>query len=264
MSDTALKIPRLSGNQLKIIAAIFMAIDHSSMLFFPNVYLFRLLGRISYPLFAFMIAEGAKYTKNKLKHFLMIFVLAVICQIVYFFFDNGSLYMCILVTFSLSTLCLYALQYFKKQLFNTQAKAPAKILSGALFAFSIIATNLFCKCFEVDYGFFGCILPVFINLFDFHQIPAPDTWKKLDCLPVRLACLCVGLIVLSSYQTYSLQNIGMAEPWTYLQWFSLLALPFLCLYSGEKGKRNMKYFFYLFYPLHLVLLEGIFLAIHLL
>ena len=201
MTQTTLRLPRLNGNQLKILAAITMLIDHLGTLIFPRVYLLRFIGRLSYPLFAFMIAESAKYTKNKLKHFLMIFVLALLCQIVYYFFDNGSLYMSILVSFSFATICLYALEYFKKQIFDENAKWFYKILSAVLFLSAIIGTNVFCQLFQVDYGFYGCITPVLVNLFDFHQIPAPDKLKKLDNLYVRIFCLFVGLVLIG-FVTY--------------------------------------------------------------
>lgn len=71
----------ISGNVIKILAAILMVIDHIGVILFPNVLLLRIIGRLSFPLFAFMIAEGAKYTKNKLKYFLGIFILGIICQI---------------------------------------------------------------------------------------------------------------------------------------------------------------------------------------
>ena len=257
---TIANVRRLSGNQLKILAAILMVVDHIGVLFFPTNILFRAIGRLSFPLFAFMIAESAKYTKNKLKHFLMMFGLALICQIVYFFFDNGSLYMCILVTFSISTLCLYALEFFKKKLFDTQAKWQEKVGTGIIFVLSVIGAYAFCQALQVDYGFPGCMVAVFVNLFDFHQIPAPAKLKKLDCFWVKLLCLFIGLLVLAAYTGNLYIQLGKPS-WKYVQCLSFLAIIPLMFYSGEKGKWNMKYFFYLFYPLHLVLLEGIYILI---
>ena len=74
----------LSGNTLKIIALIAMTLDHLCLLVFPEMQWFRIIGRIAMPIFAYMIAEGCRYTKNKVKYFLMVFVLGVICQVVYF------------------------------------------------------------------------------------------------------------------------------------------------------------------------------------
>ena len=58
----------LTNNQLKIIAMVSMALDHIGLLFFPDVMLFRALGRIAFPIFAYMIAEGCRYTKNRAKY----------------------------------------------------------------------------------------------------------------------------------------------------------------------------------------------------
>ena len=41
------------------------------------------------------------------------------------------------------------------------------------------------------------------------------------------------------------------------QIYSLFAIPLLALYSGKRGKANLKYFFYIFYPLHLVVIQAI-------
>jgi uncharacterized membrane protein len=122
----------LNINALKFLAAFFMVIDHIGLMFFPYILEFRILGRLSMPLFAFALAEGCNYTRDKLKHFLLLFVLAVICQTVYYFFDNGNLYMCILVTFSLAVLTIYALQYCKRCLFSEGVKLWEKIFSTAL------------------------------------------------------------------------------------------------------------------------------------
>jgi len=63
------KIRFLSGNMLKIIAALAMLCDHVGLLFFPSQDIFRIIGRLAFPIFAFMIAEGCKYTRNKAKYF---------------------------------------------------------------------------------------------------------------------------------------------------------------------------------------------------
>ena len=238
----------LNANAIKFLAAAFMLLDHIGLLLFPEIECLRALGRISMPLFAFAISEGCRYTRNKVKHFALLFCLAVICQIVYYFFDNGNLYMCILVTFSLSTLCIYALQFFKKKLLEG-AKLNEQILSGTLLLFAVLFTYFFNVWFTVDYGFIGCMLPVFASLFDFRGINVPEPLKKLDCLPLRIACFGAGCLLMCAY---------LYAAWS-LTVYMLFALPILLLYNGEKGKWKTKYFFYVFYPLHLVLLEGIYI-----
>ena len=59
----------LNGNHLKLIAVFTMLLDHVGILLFPQIRLLRILGRLAYPIFAFMIAEGCRYTKNKLRYF---------------------------------------------------------------------------------------------------------------------------------------------------------------------------------------------------
>ena len=79
-----------NGNTLKFLACITMLIDHAGILLFPQYDIFRIIGRIAFPIFAFMIAEGCRYTKNKLRHFLMIFGLGVLCQLAYVVSDPKS------------------------------------------------------------------------------------------------------------------------------------------------------------------------------
>ena len=215
----------LSGNVLKILAAIFMAIDHMGVILFPRVEILRIIGRLALPIYAFMIAEGCKYTRNKKKHFGMIFGLGAVCQIVYYLFD-GSLYFSILITFSLSILMIYAMQYWKQK---------KTVLSGLVFVTSVIATYLLNQWFTIDYGFWGCMLPVFAAL--------PHGTDR-DRLSVNTTMLGIGLIFL-----------GLSTD--AIQCLALLALPLLYAYNGKRGKLNLKYFFYIFYPTHLVALEGI-------
>lgn len=235
----------LSGNALKILAAIFMVIDHVGLMFFPSLPIFRIIGRLAFPVFAFMISEGARYTKNRLRYFLTMLSLSAVCQIVYFFFDGGSLYMCILVTFSLSILMIYALDLFKRVLFS-ENPLFLKILCAAAALLVFGAVYLLNVFLEIDYGFAGCLAPVFASVPSFRGIDAPESVLRIDNLFLRILFFAVGLLLLSV-------DAGG------IQYFSLVAIIPLLTYSGKRGKYKMKYFFYLFYPLHLVLLEAIFI-----
>ena len=250
--DALKKLRILNGNTLKLIAAALMLVDHLGMIFFPETAILRAIGRLSMPIFAFMISEGCRYTKNKYKHFFLLFGLGAGCQLFYYFFDPHSIYFGILITFSFSILMIYALQFAKKCFFDENAGFWKTINAVALFFALVLGVFLFCRRFHVDYGFFGTMIPVFASLFDFRGIPAPDAWKKFDVLPVRVLCMLIPML------TLIIAN-GTSFPVP-----SLLAIPLLLLYSGEKGKRNMKYFFYIFYPAHLAILEGLFMLIYVL
>ena len=241
------KMRVLNMNTLKFLAAAFMVIDHIGVIFFPFTMWWRIIGRLSMPLFAFAISEGCRYTRNKVKHFALLFVLATLCQIVYYLYD-GTLYLCILVTFSLSILNIYALQNLKKKFFEDK-KITQLIPAMLLFLLSVAFTALVCNLPDVmiDYGFWGCMMPVLASLFDFRNIPVPENLQKLDCLPVRVGCMSIAVLFVA---------IELA-PTTPIGYFALLTIPLLLLYNGKKGKCNTKYFFYIFYPLHLVLLQGI-------
>ena len=239
------KLRFLNGNTLKLLAALFMVFDHVGVMLFPKAAWLRFLGRFAMPLFAFMIAEGCRYTKNKVKHFAMLFGLGVACQIVYYIFDPTNLYLSILLTFSFSVLIIYALQYAKKCIFEGKPTTE-KLLAVVLVLGLIAAAYRTCQLITVDYGFWGIMMPVFASIFDFHRIPAPEKLKKLDCLPVRVGCMLVAEFLLI---------VTFSKPLFQLP--ALLSFLLLFLYNGEKGRANLKYFFYIFYPLHLALLQGV-------
>ena len=243
MEKRNFKFAVLSGNVLKILAAIFMVIDHAGLMLFNYVKPMRIIGRLAYPIFAFMIAEGCKYTKHKLKYFGNIFILGVLFQIVYYVAEK-SLYMSIFVTFSLSILMIYALQNFKKQLFAK--KWFLSLLAFLIFAFSIAGTYVLNQKLSIDYGFWGSMMPVFVSLF--HADPKDENQrllKKIDSvyLSVLMATIAIVIIAISlHYSRFSNQE------------YAILSIPLLLMYSGKRGKRKMKYFFYYFYPIHLVVL----------
>ena len=58
----------LSASSLKIMACVFMFIDHVGLEIFTQINILRVIGRLAYPIFAFFIAEGCKYTIQPLPH----------------------------------------------------------------------------------------------------------------------------------------------------------------------------------------------------
>ncbi len=240
---TNYKLGFINGNTLKIIAAVTMLIDHIGYILLPQYRFLRIIGRLAMPIFAFMIAEGCKYTKNKKRYLFTIAALAFIYQVVYYLYD-GTTKMCILVTFSLSIIMIYALQYFYKMFFAKDASLLKKAFAALVFLATVAGTYIFVNRFNVDYNLYGCLLPVFaatVNIPD----TAPKFFKRFNCIPVSVFMLGIGLL----YLCYKLGGIGG------LQTYSLLSIPILFLYSGKRGKYKMKYFFYIFYPVHLFILE---------
>lgn len=222
---TATKTGLLSGNWLKIIAAVTMLIDHIGYIFFPTQTLWRIIGRIAMPIFAFMIAEGCCYTRSKLRYFLSVLGLGLLCQTVYVAFAGGW-ELCMPVNFSLSILLVCTLE---------QAVKERSWLWATLFALVMALVYLLNEAVTLDYGFWGCMLPLFCCLP--RVLGRQERW-------LRVLTLGIGMVLLSMNSSV-------------LQWYSLMALPLLLLYSGQRGKAKMKYFFYIFYPLHLAVLQGI-------
>ena len=215
--------PFLTGNALKLIAALSMTIDHAGLLLFPQYPVLRILGRLAFPIFAFMIAEGCKYTHSRRRYFGNIFALAVLCQSVYYLVD-GSLYLSILFTFSLSILTIFALQDFRRE---------PTLLRGAVFFGAVAGVYVLNRIFSIDYGFWGCMVPVFAAL------PQNTKW---DTPVVSTGLLGVGLVFLGLHFGGN-------------QMFALAAIPLLLCYNGKRGKWKLKSFFYIFYPAHLVILQ---------
>lgn len=240
----------MSSFILKIIAAVTMFIDHAGLLLFPEWEFMRIIGRLAFPLYAYCIAEGFRYTKNRKLYFLRIFLLGLVCQIVYTVVDR-QLYLGILIVFSLSILLMACADSFKKavqgevsplnrsvtKLLKREeclSKKSDKILSGGVLAVFTAAVFVLCLVIDVDYGFFGIMLPVFTSVFEDR--------------PRRLVMFTATLLALS---------IDLTSAGFITQFWCLLAVPLVAVYNGKPGKYRMKYFFYIFYPAHLILLYAL-------
>ena len=226
-------LPGLTGNQLKILALVAMTFDHVGLQLFPEYDIFRYIARLAFPIFAYMIAEGAKYTKNRLRYFGQMFGLGVICQLVYFF-AMDSLYQCILITFSFSVILIYALDYAIKKKNVDAWILFAMIFIATVFLVEFLPSLLKGTDYCVDYGIWGVLTPVLV-------FAAPGKITKLAVMTVPLAFL---------------SFVGV-----HYQWMAFFTLIPLALYNGKRGKWRMKNLFYIYYPLHLVVIYGIDLLI---
>ncbi len=206
--------------QLKIIACTSMLVSHTGLILSSFVsedvsMLFYLFGRIAFPLFAFFISDGWNYTRNKIKYMRNLLVFAFISQIPYMLYiDKDGLN--VLFTLLIGTTALWIYDRTKNSFLLPLCFTPV----------------FFASFLNLDYGWKGVLL---ILLFGIIQ-------KKNVKLIVLIILL--GLIYLPKNQF--VYDMGFIV--------SMLSLFLLLFYNGESGSKKFKYLFYLFYPLHLILL----------
>ena len=214
----------LTNNQLKLIAMLSMTVDHIGYILFPRIMWFRIAGRLAFPIFAYMVAEGCSHTRNLRRYLGSMAMIAAICQVITFL-AVGSIDQCIMVTF---TLAIGLIILAKKAKEKGTLFAWIFLLGGIVTAFAI--TEILPRVvsgFSVDYNFIGVILPLCVYL-------TKNKWTKLAVCALCLCALPIGV-------------------W-WGQWFALLAIPLLALYNGQRGKWRMKWLFYFYYPAHLAAL----------
>lgn len=204
----------INRNFLKIIAVIAMFLDHLGKIFLPDVLFLQVIGRISFPIFAFFIAEGYFYTKSRKKYFLTMLIFAILSQPVYYF-AFSKIGLNILFTFAFSIILIYLLENIKRD---------KLIFSIYIIIYFIIFLMLDIFNF-ISYEFVGIVLPLIFYFFRTSNL-------KYIIATIALAFLSI-----------------FSVPY---QFACIIAIPLLMLYNNKKGKYNLKYFFYTFYPLHLL------------
>jgi hypothetical protein len=224
----------MTRNQLKWIALITMTIDHIGLFLFPEgemVYVvMRILGRIAFPLFAFMIAEGFLHTSNLKKYMMRLLVLGILTETLFavlyvysgtnlthlWFLEGPGFRMNIMWTLLLG---LIGLALVKKY------EAYHMLIIPALFFFSVF----------LPYGFYGFGLIMIFGIFNNSK----QKWGYA-----------LGLTLI--YCFYPAISLGF-EGVNWIQLFALLSIPILMFYHGNRGKAALKWF-YLYYPLHIALI----------
>ena len=255
----------LSGNQIKMIAVVCMFIDHFCEIFFYTFKLtflrpmmdaglmtmgqhdllfgingfFRGIGRIAFPLFCFAFAEGYAHTRNKGRYLLRLALFALISEVpfdIFFMWHGGPGlwseeiarhwpmwwdHQNVFFTFLLAFSGLWLME-----------KASALVKWKPL-AFLLQCGVAFVVCFLAeykvrgDYSGFGVFFILVAYFLRKNRI-------------VQIAGLILATLV---FNRYHCQPIPFA-----------IALVLMLLYNGQRGQRNLKYFFYWFYPVHITLL----------
>ena len=210
----------MSSFVLKIIACVAMLIDHIGYALYPNVAILRMIGRIALPIFAFQVALGFRHTKDKEKYILRMFLFAVISQIPFSLLTSIHT-----STFRLNIGITFLLALLL--LYSIEDIKPiwAKILCSLV----VIALSCFLK---YDYYIYGIALVlIFYYTFNNKKVVFPFYY--------------VTTMIYCMYRK------------SLLQIYSLFSLIPIMLYNGKKGP-SFKYFFYAFYPLHMLAIYIIF------
>ncbi len=204
-----------------------MSIDHiaATKVFIEDpsiIYNMRLIGRLSFPIFAFLIAEGYFYTKNIKSYLIRLGTFAIISEMFFDLAFNNSVLefesQNIFFTLFLGLVAISLFDRFKNKNYH-------------LSLLILIGMGILSILLKTDYNVYGIILIFIFYLF------------RNQFIQTLFAIIVLNVIYsLAGYdQIYSNQSA------------SIVALVFIYFYNHKKG-RNYRYLFYIFYPLHLLLL----------
>lgn len=208
-------LTREQSNWLKIMAVTFMIIDHIGLVFFPEQSAWRIVGRLAFPLFAYQLAVGFEFTRDRKTQLKYLILFALVSQIPYTLVTGmpwNELHLNVFGTF--------AVAYGILMLWERPNKVAFAIALGALLLTSP----------GMDYGLYGVILPLGFYLLRKHPVGQ-----------VLLLFVATGFKAIdgSSLQLFAVFSIFI------LIIVSTLKLPPIKL---------SKWFFYWFYPVHLTLI----------
>lgn len=237
----------LSAAALKWIAIVTMLLDHigaavldglfmqsrgfSSAVFLKLYYALRVIGRLAFPIFCFLLIEGLIHTRSRWRYFLRLALFAVLSEIPFdlaFQRTWWSLgYQNVFFTLALGLGAAAAWDWL------TQSnERDCNTLRGLAALLTAVAAVFAADRMRCDYGGYGVALILVMYLL------RDKPWGR-DLL--ALAVLGAKVLAGSSH---------------WVELLGVLSFPLLHLYNGQRGRQN-KYFFYVFYPAHLLLLAGI-------
>lgn len=218
----------LNRNQIKYILIIAMVIDHIAWRFVPigSVLgqVMHFVGRLTGPGMAILLAEGYQYTKNKKKYALRLFIFSIISWPAFTLFEYGKW-----PTAAFSVISALFLSFIAIWMWD-ESNLPKAVKIVLLVIICIIAM-------PCDWNAI-CVLWVF-----FFYIYRDDKKKQWISYFI-ISAIWVGAVIMVSWK--QIFQLGVV----------LVPLLLLVFYNGESGKKSAfnKWFFYVFYPLHLFIL----------
>ena len=285
----------ISNFILKIIALIFMTIDHVGV-FLPSSplqFTFRVLGKIALPIFIYTTLEGCKKTKDIKKYMLRLGVMSifmyiaiVIAQLV-LYFNNGYLLVFQNIFFTLLNLVFIYYLFFVNKIKNKRRMVilPILIFIGSYIFFllringiSEFISSIFVDGLTTMYGleapimFVGALLGIYIyEEIVRKRLNNDETLvneflcsKKAQLSRNIIMCLSIALVSLIMYSfTYeNIPSFTFGNTCIYNTYF-IICFPFILLYNGKRGFNNkiVNGAFYLYYPLHIGIIALIFILI---
>lgn len=253
----------MSALTLRIIASICMLIDHIGLFF--DIFIFRLIGRVAFPLYAFLLVNGFRHTKNRLRYACRLAIFAVISQIPYMmlaynwiplsaygyvlskvdFFKLMIYDLNVFVTLFLGLLGIWAGEALRKHKWTRYICLLPSILLYFVFYFGHLKS---------DYGGTGIML---ITVYWFFE--GKKVWMTLG----TLFTFYHGMLIGYAYQLYHGLELTLPNSGYLIPLCTLLALPLMFLYNNKPGRmpqnrlarKSVQLGFYAFYPLHIVLLR---------
>ena len=227
----------LNSTALRLLAILFMVLDHLWATVVPGNLWLTCLGRLAFPIFAFQLCEGYRYTSDYRRYCLRLLVFALLSEIPFNLFYAGSVifpfHQNVLFTLLLGLLAIRQADMLRREegikKKSLRCLALLLILAGGVVLFP-------------DYGLMGVMTVLCFFVFRDHRL-------------FQLAAMAVLNIFTFKGQTIPVSLFGLACDFP-IQGFALLALPLIWLYNGEKGRggKGLRLFWYIFYPLHMLAL----------
>lgn len=272
-----------SAYELKWLAIIFMTIDHFGVLvllpfdhipFIASLYLiFRLIGRLAFPLFAFMIAEGVFRSRKPYRYWSRLFLMAILIGLAMYVLSLigiNALAGNIFIDLSMAALVMILLK--EKFVFK-------KILSLAplLYLVWVSLDRSLPNYLVADYGLYGLLMMLVFFIFYTPQVGqlfrrwlalGDDHIRRYQLMSVAMITMHIlwYIIFLVIQEANLLSNTfgNYISRFVGVQTYAVFAVYFIYRYQGDKGMapKWFQRFTYLYYPLHFVALYGIYLVLN--